>query len=168
MNDVSPPERGRALVIEIEYEFPVTRDRIFHRWTNADALARWFAPPGYTTISSVSDPRPGGTWRLDFRSDIDGHEYTEQGIYYRVDAPELLVLSLIQTDADGANPETLVTVNFDDVGTPEAPRTVMRFTQDGYRSIALFNDNRQGWEGCFAILAGELSERPSPAATTTR
>lgn len=36
----------------------------------------------------------------------------------------------------------------------------MRFTQSGYRSLALRNDNEQGWRGCFTTLAHDLEADP--------
>ena len=153
---------GRGLVIEIEQEFPTTRDRIFRRWTEAEALARWFAPPGYATLHAESDPRPGGTWRMDYRAESGNHQYTEQGAFHEVDPFERLALTLTQLDGPHANPETLVTVALDDIGTEHAPRTRMRFTQSGYRSPSLRNDNEQGWQECFATLAADLSTGDRP------
>lgn len=149
-----------GLVIEIEQEFPTAPERVFRRWTDADALARWFAPPGYVTVYSESDPRPGGRWRLEFRAQSGGHHYTEQGAFREVDPFERLALTLTQVDVDHTNPETLVTVDLDDIGTTDAPRTLMRFTQSGYRSLALRNDNEQGWRGCFTTLAHDLDADP--------
>lgn len=146
-----------GLVIEIEQEFPAARDRVFLRWTEAEALARWFAPHGYTTVHAESDPRPGGTWRLDFCAESGDHRYTERGVFLRVDPFERLELTLTQLDGAHANPETLVTVALDDIGTEGAPRTRMRFIQSGYRSSSLRSDNEQGWRECFADLAADLA-----------
>lgn len=147
---------GRGLVIEIEREFAATAERVFRRWTDADALARWFAPPGYTTVCARSDPRPGGEWRLDFRAESGGHSYTEQGAYREVAPFERLALTLRQIDGGSSNPETLVAVRLRDVGTLERPRTLMRFTQSGYRSAGLRDDNEEGWRGCFVALARDV------------
>lgn len=158
MTTTNGTRRGddRGLVIEIEREFPAAPERVFRRWTDADALARWFAPPGYATVGSESDPRPGGTWRLDFRSETGHHQYTEKGTFREVDPFERLALTLTQVDGGNTNPETLVTVALDDIGTPQAPRTRMRFAQSGYGSLSLRDDNEQGWRGCFTALADDL------------
>lgn len=145
-----------GLVIEIEQEFSATRERLFGRWTDAKALARWFAPPGYTTRHAESDPKPGGVWRLDFRSVTGEHRYTERGAFREIEPFERLAFTLTQLDGGYANPETLVTVTLEDIGTIEAPRTRMRFTQIGYRSMPMRNDNEQGWRGCFTALARDL------------
>jgi len=150
-------DTAHGLVIAIEKEFTASPEQVFARWTDADALARWFAPAGYTTISSAADLRVGGSWRLTFRSET-GHEYTEHGVFRELTPPRRLVLTLTQVDGDRTNPETIVTVDLDDIGTPEKPRTRMRFTQSGYRSAALRDQNEEGWCGCFETLDRDLGQ----------
>lgn len=152
MTSTSQPHGDGRLVIDIRQEFHAPAERVFHRWIDADALARWFAPPGYVTAYSETDPQPGGRWRLDFHAQSGQHHYTEHGVFHEVDPFARLVLTLIQVDGDHTSPETLVTVDLEDIGSAEAPRTRMRFTQSGYRSPALRDANEQGWHGCFAAL----------------
>jgi uncharacterized protein YndB with AHSA1/START domain/ketosteroid isomerase-like protein len=154
----------QGLVIEIEREFAASRERVFRRWTEAEALARWFAPPGYVTLRSAADPRPGGAWRLDFRSEDGEHEYSERGLYREVEPWDRLVLTLSQLDGAAANPLTVVTVLLEEVGAAQAPRTRMRFTQSGYESRRLREDNEQGWRGCFTALSRDLEASESDAA----
>lgn len=146
----------RSFTIDVTREFAAPPDRVYHRWTNADALARWFAPPTYRTVRAEADPQQGGAWRLDFASDTGEHRYTERGVFRELDAGTRVVLTLEQVDGEVTNPETLVTVALDDIGTAEHPRTRMRFTQTGYTSLALRNDNEEGWLGCFTSLDRDL------------
>lgn len=151
---------ANGLVVEIERDFTVSRERLFTRWTDPAALARWFAPPEYRTLSAEVDPRPGGSWRLTYRSKT-GHEYAEQGVFQRIDAPRYLEFTLTQVDGAHDNPHTVVAVDFEDVGTPEAPLTRMRFTQRGYRSADHRDDNAEGWDQCLTNLGRDLdSESP--------
>lgn len=146
----------RSLVIEIERDFTASPEQVFASWTVADALARWFAPPGYTTIDAESDPRAGGRWRLEFLS-VDGrHRYAEQGVFREVLPYERVVLTLTQVDGAHGNPETLVVVALEDIGSAGSPRTRMRFTQSGYRHPSARDDNEDGWRACFDGLAGVL------------
>jgi uncharacterized protein (TIGR02246 family) len=154
-------------VIEIEADFAAPPDQVFSRWTNAAALSRWFAPPGYTTVRAAADARPGGGWSLTYRSE-DGHEYTEQGVFRDVEPPGRLTLTLIQLDGAHANPQTIVTVLLDDIGTPAAPRTRMRFSQAGYESAGLRDDNAQGWQSCFASLRADLGATDQTSAGPER
>ena len=143
---MSTTQADRGLAVEIEQEFAAASDRVFAYWTDADALARWFAPGDYTTVAADADARPGGAWRLEFRAD-DGRAYTEHR----------LQLTLTQVHADEAGPETLVTVELEDVGTPDAPRTRMRFRQTGHADASLRDQNAEGWRGCFAKLEDALA-----------
>lgn len=142
--------------IEIDRELAATCAAVHRRWTEPSAMARWFAPPGYATIASAADPRPGGAWQLGFRSEDGSHEYVERGEYREVE-PGRIVLTLTQVDPPHRNPETLVTVELEDIGTAAAPRTRMRFRQSGYRSIDQRLGNEQGWQGCFDALAEDVA-----------
>ena len=153
---MSTTQADRGLAVEIEQEFAAASDRVFAYWTEAEALARWFAPGDYTTVSADVDARPGGGWRLDFRSGDGHHSYTEHGAFLELDPPRRVRLTLTQVDGDATNPETVVTVDFDDIGTPDAPRTRMRFRQTGYDSATRRDQNAEGWRGCFAKLDGAL------------
>ena len=133
--------------------------RVYAYWTEPEALARWFAPGDYTTVAAEVDARPGGAWRLDFRSGDGRHEYTEHGAFLELDPPRRLQLTLTQVDGGKANPETVVTVEFDDVGTADAPRTRMTFRQTGYDDVVRRDQNAEGWRGCFAKLEGALGSQ---------
>ena len=84
---MSMTHADRGLAVEIEQEFAAASDRVFAYWTEAEALARWFAPGDYTTVSADVDARPGGAWRLDFRSGDGRHAYTEHGAFFELDPP---------------------------------------------------------------------------------
>ena len=79
--------------------------------------------------------------------------------FLELDPPRRLQLTLTQVDGGQANPETVVTVEFDDVGTPDAPRTRMTFRQTGYDDVMRRDQNAEGWRGCFAKLEGALGSR---------
>lgn len=42
--------------------FACSRSRLFRAWTNADELARWWGPRGFTNTFHAFDARPGGRW----------------------------------------------------------------------------------------------------------
>jgi len=158
---MSTTEADRGIAVEIEQEFAAASDRVYAFWTEPEALARWFAPGDYTTVAADVDARPGGAWRLDFRSGDGRHEYTEHGAFLELDPPRRLQLTLTQVHGGRANPETVVTVEFDDVGTTDAPRTRMTFRQTGYDDVARRDQNAEGWRGCFAKLEGALGSSDS-------
>jgi uncharacterized protein YndB with AHSA1/START domain len=44
----------------ISHEFDAPVERVFNAWTDADQLAQWFAPKGYSMRALKSDIKPGG------------------------------------------------------------------------------------------------------------
>ena len=74
-----------GLVIELEAEFAATPEQVFARWTDAAALARWFAPPGpLFPDGTVRELWSRGTRVLQRR---DGRwQLTHQHVSFPVDA----------------------------------------------------------------------------------
>ena len=52
-------------VVEIERQFPVGRDALFHAWTDPEALKAWFGPDGVETRLAEVDLRVGGEFRVE-------------------------------------------------------------------------------------------------------
>lgn len=131
------------------------RALVFGSWTNADDVAAWFAPEGFTVLACEVDARPGGRWRVQFRSDA-GDVHEEFGEYIEVWAPERIAFSLTQRSGGGSGPETLVTVEF----TEADGRTQMVLRQSGYTSQSTRDGNAEGWSECFDKLATHLARHP--------
>ncbi len=143
--------------IHIERSFAAARERVFRYWVDAEAMRLWFAPKGYTTISTSVDARPGGSWDIRFRSDSHPDEvYDEFGIFREIIAPARVVFTLTQRDRHGnAGPETMVTVELTDTGTG----THMRFTQTGFDSITVRDAHIVGLHSCFDKIDFDLARR---------
>ena len=67
------------------------RERVFRAWTEADHLARWWGPNGFTNTFQEFDPRPGGHWRFVMHGP-DGTTYDNACVFLRIEAPASLVL----------------------------------------------------------------------------
>jgi uncharacterized protein YndB with AHSA1/START domain len=147
---------GRAPgTIVIEHEFRAPREDVFQSWTRASEVQRWFAPEGYTVTSAEVDARPGGRWRVEFRSE-DGISHTEYGEFEQVDAPARLVLTLTQRGPGGREgPRTRVSVTF----LAREGGTLMRFEQSGYVSKDMQDGNAEGWNECFGKLDRALADQ---------
>jgi uncharacterized protein YndB with AHSA1/START domain len=96
--DVSTETVSKEVVITRIVDAP--RDLVFKAWTEAEHLARWWGPDGFTNPVCESDPRPGGVLRIVMRGP-DGTEYPQAGVFREVVAPERLVFEEIPEDADG-------------------------------------------------------------------
>ena len=89
-------------------------------------------------MSCEMDVRAGGGWHRRMRVP-DGSVVTKYGVYREVTSPERLVFTYNTEYADGTiDPETLVTVTFDDLGRPHATHAApCRFWDGGVRASAI-------------------------------
>ena len=144
MNAVAWP--AAELVMKREVAAP--RERVFAAWTDVAKAGHWWAPRGFTTLSCEMDVRPGGAWRRRMRAP-DGALITKYGVYREIAAPERLVFTY-NTDGGGiADPETLVTLTFADLGG----RTRLTLRHTLFETDAQASDHEGGWTGCLERLA---------------
>lgn len=98
--------------IEITRTFDAPRDLVFRAWTQAEHLARWWGPEGFTNPVCESDPRPGGALRIVMRGP-DGTDYPMTGVFREVVPPERLVIDSTARDGTGRPAlEAVTTVTF--------------------------------------------------------
>lgn len=56
-------------------------ERVYRAFLDADALAKWLPPFGYTGKVHHLDPKVGGTYRMSFRNFSNGQEHAFGGEY---------------------------------------------------------------------------------------
>jgi uncharacterized protein YndB with AHSA1/START domain len=89
---------------------------VFKLWTDANHLAQWWGPHGYTNPVCEADARPGGAIRIHMRAP-DGRTHAMTGVYREVVAPERLVFTNVVPDEKGNRLfEILNTVTLEDAG----------------------------------------------------
>ena len=138
---------GHAL--ELTRELKAPRERVFAAWTDPEQAARWWVPQDCTLISCKMDVRPGGGWHRRMRVP-DGSIIAKWGEYREVTAPERLVFTYNAEYADGTvDPETLVTVTFEDV----AGRTRLTLRHEAFWSEVARESHTGGWSGALKRLA---------------
>jgi uncharacterized protein YndB with AHSA1/START domain len=152
----SAPDASRQIHVVRRFDAP--RELVFKYWIDPKLIAQWFAPDGFAVTSCQSDPRPGGRWTVDYRSERS-ETFTEFGEFREIVAPEKIVLTLTQVTAGNRQSETLVTVTLSVVGK----QTEMTFLQTGFDSQERRDGNAEGWNECFrklelSLAAGGLSD----------
>jgi uncharacterized protein YndB with AHSA1/START domain len=141
MAATSSAARPAASELLITRVFDAPRALVFKAWSQPEHLARWWGPKGFTLIACEMDVRPGGAWFRRMRSP-EGIEYIKRGIYREIVAPERLVFTYVDEDADGSvGPETVVTVSFEEIGE----RTRLSLHHTGFDSIASRDAHEGGW-----------------------
>ncbi len=144
---------GEQLELVRDYKAP--RERVFAAWTDPDKAARWWVPQDCTLVSCKMDVRPGGGWHRRMRVP-DGGIVAKWGEYREITAPERLVFTYNTQYADGSvDPETLVTVTFEDAG---AGRTRLTLRHERFWSEPARVGHTGGWTGALERLLSFVSE----------
>ncbi|GLV59721.1 hypothetical protein KDH_65460 [Dictyobacter sp. S3.2.2.5] len=141
-----PPVPDDATTLVLRRVFKATRARVFRAWIEPEALQRWFRPRGLHMTVSRLDTWEGGAFRFDVENGV-----SITGTYLHVLPPQRL--SFTWSDASVQGQETIVTLDFFDLGTStEVVLTHERLTTQEMR--ALFSG---GWPSLFDTLAQVIS-----------
>ena len=68
----------REVVIESTLNAP--RELVWRAWTEADQIAAWWGPNGFTNTVHEMAVQPGGVWRLNMHGP-DGTDYPNKIVY---------------------------------------------------------------------------------------
>jgi uncharacterized protein YndB with AHSA1/START domain len=81
--------------IQGEVQIAAPPERVFQALTDPRQLMQWWGQKGmYHGTDWKGDVRPGGKWRCEGVSDVDGAPYHVGGEYVEVDPPRLVFLHL--------------------------------------------------------------------------
>lgn len=97
-DDSAPPSGERQLVITRVFDAP--RELVWKAFTEADRLAQWWGPKGFTMLVRRLDFRPGGVFHYSMRSP-DGQVMWGKFVYRDILAPERLVFVNSFSDEEG-------------------------------------------------------------------
>jgi uncharacterized protein YndB with AHSA1/START domain len=84
-------------------------NRVWRAWSEADLLAAWWGPQGFTNSFHRFEFRPGGAWHLTMHGP-DGTDYPNELVYLAIDARERIVLE------HRPEPHFLLTAIFETIG----------------------------------------------------
>jgi uncharacterized protein YndB with AHSA1/START domain len=135
--------------VRIERIIDAPREEVFRAWTDPEELRRWWGPGEYATQYAEVDLRPGGNYLLVLQA-AEGDAMHLTGTFHEVAPPERLVYSWrwIRGWADPA--ESIVTVEFEDLGE----RTRIVLIHRGLDASPHGPDSyRMGWESGLDKLA---------------
>ncbi len=124
----------RSIVITRTFNAP--RELVWKVWTDAEYLAQWWGPHGWSLSLNEMDFRPGGTW-LYCMEGPDDMQSCGRSEYQEIVEPERIVYTDYFADSDGnisqQMPAARVSVEFTEVGgrtqvvtTSEYPTTADR------------------------------------------
>lgn len=116
-------------------------EKVFRAFTNADALAAWLPPYGFTATVEHMDAQVGGTFRMSFTNFTTGHSHSFGGEFLEI-VPARRLRYTDRFDDPNLPGEIMVTVEFSDVGVG----TELRIEQSGIPDIIPIVMCHLGWQ----------------------
>ncbi len=168
-NNSAPPPGEQELVITRVFDAP--RELVWKAFTEADRLAQWWGPQGFTMLVHRVDVRPGGVFHYSMRSP-DGQIMWGRFVYGDILAPERMVFVSSFADEEG----NITRAPFNPTWPLEIMNIVTFAEQDGKTTVTLRGGPinatdeeretfwsaqqsvRQGFAGTFDQLAAYLAE----------
>jgi uncharacterized protein YndB with AHSA1/START domain len=131
----------KSIVLRLERVFAAPRDRVFDAWTTAEALKRWWCPPGWEPERIEVDLRVGGAFHLGMRRIADQTAAAVYGRFLDVQRPERVAYTWKWTGSLEEMAESRVTVEF----LAESHGTRLILTHDRLPDVPMWHRHRGGW-----------------------
>jgi uncharacterized protein YndB with AHSA1/START domain len=130
-------------ILNLSRTLRAPRERVFQAWTDPEEIKRWFGPDSCQVIEASLDLRVGGGFRFRFR-DAEQSEYYLSGEFREVTPPGKLVYTWQwENDAAYVDRETVVSVEFIDLGAS----TEVRLVHENLPSEQSAENHEHGWSG---------------------
>ena len=116
-------------------------ERVFQALTDPRQTTQWWGQQGkYHHTGWKADVRPGGAWRSDGVSDVDGQPFHVEGVYVDVDPPK--VVSYTWIPSWSGQLQTLVRWELEKSGSG----TIVRLRHSGFAGApAAVQGHYEGW-----------------------
>lgn len=136
-------------VLEMSRAIRASREKVFKAWTEPAQLQKWFAvAEGFTTPVAEVDLKVGGRYRLGMKAPGDNPLLVVGGVYQEIVFSERLVFTWRWESGDSNEPETLVTVEFQE----QDGFTNVMLKHELFSDVAQRDKHGEGWAGCFDNL----------------
>jgi uncharacterized protein YndB with AHSA1/START domain len=144
-----------AETLSIQRVLPAPRAVVFAAFTDANQLATWWGPEGFTVPSLEFEAHVGERYRIEMQPP-EGDAFYLTGEFREVEAPARLAYTFEWEEPDPDDVETLVDLSFRDLGES----TEVDLTQASFKTEARHELHRSGWSDSFDKLERVLSQRP--------
>jgi uncharacterized protein YndB with AHSA1/START domain len=133
-------------------------ERVYKAFIDADAMAKWLPPNGFTGRVHHSDPRVGGTYKMSFTNFATGRSHTFGGEFLEL-VPGERVRYSDRFDDPNLPGEMVTTVTLKKVSVG----TEVTIVQEGLPEIIPLEGCYLGWQESLVLLA-KLVEAEIPDA----
>ena len=129
-----------------------TPERIYRAFLDADALAKWLPPNGFTCKVHHLDAKVGGKYRMSFTNFTNGQSHSFGGEYLEL-RPHERIRKSDRFDDPNLPGEMQVTINL----KPVSCGTALDIVQEGVPALIPTEGCDLGWQESL-ILLGKLVE----------
>jgi uncharacterized protein YndB with AHSA1/START domain len=143
-----------GLQLHLERVLPVGAGRAFDACVEADRLAQWWGPAGFTAPRVDLDVRRGGQYRIEMQPP-DAPAFHLRGEFLEVDPPRRLVYTFDWEEPDPDDRTTVVTLSFRDHGAG----TRLVVDQGPFATEARLSLHEAGWTDTLDRLERYLIDR---------
>lgn len=133
-----------------------TPERVYRAFLDADAMAKWLPPNGFTGKVHHLDATVGGTFRMSFTNFTNSKSHSFGGTYLEL-KPNELIRHSDKFDDPNLPGEMQVTITFKQVSCG----TELNITQEGIPAMIPTEACYLGWQESL-ILLGKLVEAEIP------
>ncbi len=123
-------------------------ERVYRAFLDADAMAKWLPPYGFTCKVHHMDPKVGGTYRMSFTNFSAGHGHSFGGEYREL-APHSRICYTNRFEDMGLPGEMVTTISLDKVSCG----TDLSVVQDGIPQAIPVEMCYLGWQQSLLQLA---------------
>jgi uncharacterized protein YndB with AHSA1/START domain len=146
--------RSDELMLAMARVLPAAPPVVFAAFSDADELAKWWGPKGFTTLSLEFRPGVGDSYRIEMQPP-DGEPFHLIGEFREVDPPARLAFTFVWENPDPDDVETVASLSFRDRGGS----TEVALTQGPFKTEARRALHRDGWTDSFdkleRLIAGQ-------------
>ncbi len=123
-------------------------ERVYRAFIDADAMAKWLPPDGFTGKVLHLDPRKGGSYRMSFTNFTTGKSHSFHGEYLEL-VPNKRLVYTDRFDDPGLAGEMRTTVELRKVSVG----TEVEIVQEGIPAVIPVDACYLGWEESLVLLA---------------
>ena len=133
-------EQARGRTLHLEKALAAPPERVFAACVEADKLAEWWGPAGFTAPSLQLDARQGGRYRITMQPP-EGEAFHLRGKFREIEAPRRLVYTFVWEEPDPDDQETVVVLTFE----PSGEGTGLVLDHGPFKTDARYELHRAGW-----------------------
>jgi uncharacterized protein YndB with AHSA1/START domain len=134
--------------IQLHRVFQAPPERVYHAFLDADAMAKWLPPNGFTGKVHRMDAKVGGSHRMSFTNFTTGHSHSFGGDYLEL-VPNERIRYTDKFDDPNLPGEMQITVVLHKVGMG----TDVSIVQEGIPEAIPADACYVGWQESLALLA---------------